>query len=166
MAMPYTKTVTKTDLGSYFAKVEEIPECIAEGETPEDALEFLDVSLEMYLKDAIANDRDVPVPAKAEKEKTNVFSSMLLINHEIKVYIAEGKDGDNVKRLTALLKIKNICYAIGDCLLAQEKEREIGCQILFYLDDGEENDDFVRACVDMLSECGVAFSLFVDKKEI
>jgi len=54
-------------LGTYFAKVMEIPDCIAEGKTPEDALSLLDVSLKYYFKDAIANGRVIPTPVEVEK---------------------------------------------------------------------------------------------------
>ncbi|MDR2571398.1 MAG: type II toxin-antitoxin system HicB family antitoxin [Oscillospiraceae bacterium] len=67
MAMPYTKTLTKTDLGTFFAKVMEIPDCIAEGKTPEEAFDLLDVSLKYYFKDAIANERTIPTPIEIEK---------------------------------------------------------------------------------------------------
>jgi predicted RNase H-like HicB family nuclease len=53
-------------LGTYFAKVVEIPECIAEGKTPEDTLELLNVSLKFYFKNAIANGRTIPAPAEGK----------------------------------------------------------------------------------------------------
>lgn len=65
--MPYTKTLTKTDQGTYFAKVVEIPDCIAEGKNPEEAFNLLDVSLKYYFKDAIANNRIIPTPIEVEK---------------------------------------------------------------------------------------------------
>ncbi|MCL2628669.1 MAG: type II toxin-antitoxin system HicB family antitoxin [Oscillospiraceae bacterium] len=67
MAMPYTKTLTKTNLGTYFAKVMEIPDCIAEGETPEETFELLEISLKYYFTDAIANEKNIPTPLEVEK---------------------------------------------------------------------------------------------------
>ena len=67
MQMPYTKTLTKTDLGTYFTKVVEIPDCIAEGKTPEEAFNMLEMSLKYYFKDAILNNKVIPTPIEVEK---------------------------------------------------------------------------------------------------
>ena len=67
IALPYTKTITKTDMGTYFVKVVEIPDCIAEGNTPEDAFDLLDVSLKCYFADAIENGKTIPNPLEVEK---------------------------------------------------------------------------------------------------
>jgi len=67
LAMPYTKTLTKNDIDTYFAKVIEIPDCIAEGSTPEEAFNLLDVSLKYYFTDAIKKGRTIPTPTEVEK---------------------------------------------------------------------------------------------------
>ena len=67
LSLQYTKALTQTNLGTYFAKVMEIPECIAEGKTPDEAFRLLEVSLRHYFMDAIENDRDIPVPMGVEK---------------------------------------------------------------------------------------------------
>jgi len=67
MAMPYTKTLTKTDLETYFAKVIEIPDCIAEGSSPDEALNLLDVSLKYYFTNALERGITIPTPIEVKK---------------------------------------------------------------------------------------------------
>ena len=66
-SLPYTKTLKKTDLGTYYAKVAEIPDCAAEGRTPEEALKLLDSCLEYYFSEAIKSKQDIPTPTEIEK---------------------------------------------------------------------------------------------------
>ena len=66
-SLPYTKTLKRTDLGTYYAKVAEIPDCAAEGRTPEEALKLLDSCLEYYFIEAIKSKQDVPTPTELEK---------------------------------------------------------------------------------------------------
>ena len=66
-ALPYTKTLKKTDMGTYYAKVAEIPDCAAEGRTPDEALKLLDICLEYYFKEAIISDKEIPTPVEIEK---------------------------------------------------------------------------------------------------
>ena len=90
MSMPYTKTLKKTDIGTYFAKVLEIPDCIAEGNTPEEAFDLLDVSLKYYFKDAIENSKAIPTPAEVER-----YSGKFVVRLDPSVHCQLAKNAIN-----------------------------------------------------------------------
>ena len=69
LSLPYTKTLTPTDAGTYFCTIEEIPECMAEGKTAEDALKRVDACLKWFVADAIKDKRPIPNPKVLLLEK-------------------------------------------------------------------------------------------------
>jgi RNA polymerase sigma-B factor len=65
LELPYHVTVTAEragDRSSWRATVEELPECSAQGETPDEAVEHLRAAMEAWLTTAIAEEKEIPAP--------------------------------------------------------------------------------------------------------
>jgi predicted RNase H-like HicB family nuclease len=61
MALPYTIVITP-DNGSYFVKVKELEGCMSVGDTKTDALTMIEDAKREWLKVAIEDDIEIPLP--------------------------------------------------------------------------------------------------------
>lgn len=95
---------------------------------------------------------------------SDCFSTILLVSHEIKLYIYKGSSSDEIKELLQLIDKLGCNYILGDCLLAQEDNRIVGSQINFFIKDGESKVS--ETCVNFLNQREIKFSLVIDDKII
>lgn len=62
IGLPYTIELTKDAKAGWFAKVKELPGCMSEGETAEEALRMLQEAKELWLEVAFEDGDDIPGP--------------------------------------------------------------------------------------------------------
>jgi antitoxin HicB len=69
LALPYTITLTELDPGEggWFARVEELPGCMSDGETPEEAREMIREAMELWLEVRIEKGYPIPEPGEAHE---------------------------------------------------------------------------------------------------
>jgi RNA polymerase sigma-B factor len=82
--LPYHVTVTAGRDGSrslWSASVEELPDCSARGDTPDEAVENLRSAMEAWLTTAIAEDKEIPAPnrASAKPKPSSSYSGRFLV---------------------------------------------------------------------------------------
>lgn len=66
MSLPYTVEIRRTE-GGYFARVEELPGCLSQGETKEDALSMIEDAMRAWIGDALAEGDPIPEPLAAKE---------------------------------------------------------------------------------------------------
>lgn len=66
LKLQYTIRLKKNSDGTYFAEIEELPGCITEGDTENEALIMLDDAKKVWLETAIARKLSIPEPATDE----------------------------------------------------------------------------------------------------
>jgi len=64
MALPYTIQIIRSEEGSYFVSVKELPGCISVGDTPAEAYDMINEAMEGWLSIAIDDDLKIPVPVE------------------------------------------------------------------------------------------------------
>ena len=84
LALPYNVEITLERGGEgiqWKASVEELSGCLAEGDTPDQALARLRTAMESWLKSAIAEQREVPLPGKkqASSRSADSYSGRFLV---------------------------------------------------------------------------------------
>jgi antitoxin HicB len=66
MSLPYTIQITREDESTWFARVVELPGCMTEGDTPEEAADMIQDALGAWLEVALEDGRPIPEPQTTE----------------------------------------------------------------------------------------------------
>lgn len=66
LALPYGLVIRRVQ-GGYLARVEELPGCISQGETREEALEMIEDAMRDWIADALVEGDPIPEPAMAKE---------------------------------------------------------------------------------------------------
>ncbi len=69
LGMPYTKEVIQYENGSFFIKIKELPGCMSEGDTLQEAFEMIQDALKDWIAVALERGQDIPLPATVIKNK-------------------------------------------------------------------------------------------------
>ena len=67
MALPYTIELTSDPEGGWFAAIKELPGCITQGDTPEEALEMIRDAQAGWLSVALEDGDPIPEPRALEE---------------------------------------------------------------------------------------------------
>lgn len=62
MKLPYTIKLIPEEDGTYFIEVEELPGCMSQGDTPEEAFEMIKDAMEDWLESSIDRGLKIPLP--------------------------------------------------------------------------------------------------------
>lgn len=66
LSLPYTIQITREDETTWFARVVELPGCMTEGDSPEEAADMIQNALAAWLEIALEDGRAIPEPQKTE----------------------------------------------------------------------------------------------------
>jgi predicted RNase H-like HicB family nuclease len=80
--------------GVYLSQMKELPGCIADGATPEEALQNLMTVMHEWLETATEEGRDIPAPLTLERLKKNAAVAKSIIEKQL-----EKQDGAAVEQL-------------------------------------------------------------------
>ena len=64
--LPYTRELIPEPEGGWFVRVKELPGCMSQGETPEEAMEMINESMELWLETALDHGMTIPEPRMDE----------------------------------------------------------------------------------------------------
>ncbi len=71
--LKYPATIEETPEGGYFAQIEDLPGCHAQGATIVEAYEMIDIARKMWIEVAYEDDQDIPLP-RTEREYSGKFN--------------------------------------------------------------------------------------------
>ena len=66
LSLPYTIEIVRTDESTWFARVVELPGCITEGDSPEDAAAMIRDAMAAWIEVALEDGQIVPEPKPAD----------------------------------------------------------------------------------------------------
>jgi antitoxin HicB len=66
LSLPYTIQITREDETTWFARVMELPGCMTEGDSPEEAADMIQDALATWLEIALEDGRPIPEPQATE----------------------------------------------------------------------------------------------------
>ena len=66
LSLPYTIQITREDETTWFARVVELPGCLTEGDSPEEAADMIQDALSAWLEVALEDGRPIPEPQTGE----------------------------------------------------------------------------------------------------
>lgn len=64
--LPYTREILLEPEGGWFIRIKELPGCMSQGETVEEAMTMINDALAGWLTAAIRNGKDIPQPQSKE----------------------------------------------------------------------------------------------------
>ncbi len=73
LSLKYPVTIHAAPEGGYVAEIEDLPGCLAQGETLSEAHELIEVARRMWLEVAYEDGQDIPMP-RSEEEYSGKFN--------------------------------------------------------------------------------------------
>lgn len=90
IARPYARVLVPDETGGYVAQVLELPGCISEGDTPDEAIENLDDAMRGWLQVALEDGGRIPEPLEAGEYNGRILLRVSRSVHARCVRLAEA----------------------------------------------------------------------------
>ena len=90
LKLPYARVLTPDETGGYVAEVLELPGCVSEGDTAEEAVENLEDAMRGYLEVAIEDGRHIPEPLESGEYNGRILARVPKWVHRQCVRLAEA----------------------------------------------------------------------------
>jgi len=74
--LPYTRELIPEPEGGWFVRVKELPGCMSQGDTPEEAMEMINEAMELWLETALDHGMTIPEP-RMDEEYSGKFVARL-----------------------------------------------------------------------------------------
>ena len=87
---PYARVLVPNETGGYLAEVLELPGCISEGETPDEAIENLEDAMRGWLQVALEDGQRIPEPLEAGEYNGRILLRVPRSVHARCVRLAEA----------------------------------------------------------------------------
>lgn len=72
LKLPYTRELMPDETGAWFVRVKELPGCMSQAETPQEALRMIEDALRLWLKVSLEDGDAIPEP-RLEEEYSGKF---------------------------------------------------------------------------------------------
>jgi predicted RNase H-like HicB family nuclease len=126
LSLPYSKVLVRDESGGYTAHISELPGCIAEGETPDEAVRALDDAMEDWIEAVLESGTAVPPPLRVEGFSGRLVLRLPKTSHRM---AAERAQADGVslnqwiveavgERLGAEALADRLCIRVASTLLS------------------------------------------------
>ena len=102
MNLPYTIKLVPEEAGGFFAEIEELPGCMAQGETEQETLGNLEKSKEMWLKSMLKKKKAIPMP-EVMKEYSGRFLIRIPASLHRRITRLAKKEGISLNQMALAL---------------------------------------------------------------
>lgn len=102
MSLPYTIRLIPEEAGGYFAEIEELPGCMAQGETQAETLKNLEKSKRMWLESALEIGKEIPLPEEMKKYSGKFLVRIPVSLHRRIANLAK-KEGVSLNQMVLML---------------------------------------------------------------
>jgi antitoxin HicB len=92
LRLKYPITVIEAPEGGYVVEIEDLPGCIAQGNTLEKAMQMIDVARRLWLESAYEDNLEIPLPGN-DKEFSGKFNVRIPASLHRKLHRLAGKEG-------------------------------------------------------------------------
>jgi predicted RNase H-like HicB family nuclease len=92
LRLKYPITVIEASEGGYVVEIEDLPGCISQGDTIEEAVQMIHVARRLWLKSAYVDNLDIPLP-KNDTEFSGKFNVRIPVSLHRKLHRLAGKEG-------------------------------------------------------------------------
>ena len=92
LGLPYTRELILETSGIWFVQIKELPNCMSQGNTPEEALKNIDDAMLGWIKGELEDGEDIPEP-RPDEEYSGRFNTRLPKSLHRKLVEAADRDG-------------------------------------------------------------------------
>jgi predicted RNase H-like HicB family nuclease len=93
LTLHYPVQIVECEEGGYFVKVPDLPGCMSQGETIEEAMHNIAEARELWLEEALASGRTIPEPSQARRHSGRFVVRM---PRELHARLADEADREGV----------------------------------------------------------------------
>ena len=118
MSLPYTKEIIKYPDGGFFVKVKELPGCMTEADTKEEAFEMIEDAMRAWIEVGLESGDEIPLP-DAVNNASYSGKILLRLPKSLHKELVEKAKKDNVSLNTYLVKLiseRNILKKVMDLM--------------------------------------------------
>jgi predicted RNase H-like HicB family nuclease len=90
--LKYPVTLVPDEAGGYAAEIEDLPGCIAQGETVEEAMQMIEEARRLWLESAYEDKLDIPLPTN-QVEYSGKFNVRMPVSLHRKLHRLAAKEG-------------------------------------------------------------------------
>jgi antitoxin HicB len=114
LELPYTRELIPEPEGGWFVRIKELPGCMSQGETPEEALEMIDDAMVGWLEAALAHGLAIPEP-RGDEDYSGKFVVRVPRSMHRKLVEQAGEDGVSLNQwiVAALAEVLGINVSIN-----------------------------------------------------
>lgn len=74
LSLKYPVSIEEAPEGGYFIQIKDLPGCLSQGETIEEALENIEEARQLWIESMYEDGNEVPLPGSAEKQYSGKFN--------------------------------------------------------------------------------------------
>jgi len=114
LKLRYPVELAEQEGGWYFARIPDLPGCMSEGKTPDEAVKNIEAARAMWLEDAIESGVEIPLPSERRKHSGKF---VVRLPESLHGRLAQGAKREGVSLnqcVLALLAENNALKAVED----------------------------------------------------
>jgi antitoxin HicB len=74
LSLKYAVSIEEAPEGGYFIQIKDLPGCMSQGETIEEALENIEEARQLWMESMYEDGNEIPLPGSAEKQYSGKFN--------------------------------------------------------------------------------------------
>jgi antitoxin HicB len=74
LSLKYSVSIEEAPEGGYFIQIKDLPGCLSQGETIEEALENIEEARHIWMESMYEDENEIPLPGTAEKQYSGKFN--------------------------------------------------------------------------------------------
>jgi antitoxin HicB len=114
LGLKYPVTLHQSPEGGFVAEIEDLPGCLAQGETPAEAYQEIEIARRLWLETTYADGQDIPLP-RDDREYSGKFIVRVPKNVHRKLDLLARKEGTSLNQLV----VAELSRVVG---VAEEKK--------------------------------------------
>jgi|GEM_PF-856282 len=134
--LPYTFVITPEESGGFFVKIEELPGCMSQGKTMEEAIRNIEEAKRIWLKTALERKIEIPLP-DSMRDYSGKFLVRLPVSLHKRIAKLAKKEGVSINQMVlSLLSEKITILEITDIVKTTIWELKTNLKESYYYNTG------------------------------
>jgi antitoxin HicB len=108
--LPYKLVIVPEEVGGFFAKIEELPGCMTQGETMDEVLRNIDDAKRLWLQTALEDKMEIPLP-ECLRDYSGRFVVRMPASLHRRIAALADKEGVSINQMVLSLLTENTAAA-------------------------------------------------------
>jgi antitoxin HicB len=102
LQLPYTVVLKSEEAGGFFVEIEELPGCMSQGDTAEEALRTIQEAKQLWIETALENNIEIPIPL-SKQEYSGKFIVRIPKSLHKRIVTRANKEGVSLNQMVCML---------------------------------------------------------------